>query len=773
MARAATDKAKWTVMVYMAAGDGADLDANAVSDLQEMERANVGGDVNVVVQINRFWPAKPQRYRIGDGQTTLVRADIMDGEPILDRTGTETAPPQKDGANMGRKETLANFLQWSRHHYPADRYFLVLWGHAYGLGYGRDHGDPMTLPEIRDAIGLFRQKLDAKAQPIAGEWPKLDLLGANACAMSYAEAACELSPEVQYLVASEIAVPLAGWPYEAILGCMSKRAETDAAWDMSAEAVGQLVADRYVAQFDGSASGERGAMSVLNLSVAEGLTGHVAELGQAIVDVVDGADKGAGERRAQIRAAFLATAAGDVRPLVDLVDLAERLDDVCVDLRELSPHPTLEALSTAARRLASFLAPGMETFHDAAEGREPPKLVTFLAQHRDLDGLHGIGIFAPFVTDERDLKRLGMDATSAETGRPAYDKLALAKAAKAWPSLVFDRLRAGLPEPVLAGVEGSGASSRADRSAVTQMLASLDSTLDALDRRIAATRSKVLANMPAVATAVPAVLGQPALNMLGMMQLLRHEDVDKMLAASATAAPMTRGVGGSAAASSTPVWSGSTIGTSDQVDQTAHAFFGLERLIGETERTIRRTLTNGTFGLGPGLGAPRDKEGLLGAPRDKEGLLGAGRDKEGLLGRDKEGLLGRDKEGLLGVGSAGSMAGASPGAIIGELFRQVGVAMQSLETAGADAETIGVKALLAPGGTPALGLLSHVTLAKSRLERAFRALSEASTDLRRTVHRVASHPTYGVGPGSQGVSIDDRRELASVSGLNSTALNLL
>ena len=368
----------------------------------------------------------------------------MDGEPIADGKSRKTARPQKNGANMGTKETLANFLQWSRHHYPADRYFLVLWGHAYGLGYGRDHGDPMTLPEIRDAIPhVSGSPLDAKAQDgVAPAWPKLDLLGANACAMSYAEAACELSAEVQCLVASEIAVPLVGWPYETILGCMSKQAEADPAWDMTPEAVGQLVADRYVSQFDGSASGARVAMSVLDLNLAETLTKHVADLGQAIVDVVDVADKGAGERLAQIRAAFIATAAGDVRPLVDMVDLSERLADVCVDLRELSPHPTLEALSAAARRLAPFLTPKVEATHDDAQGPDTPRLVTFVARHKDLEGLHGVGIFAPFVTDERDLKRLGMDATSPETGRPAYEKLALAKAAKAWAPLVFDWLRA-------------------------------------------------------------------------------------------------------------------------------------------------------------------------------------------------------------------------------------------------------------------------------------------------------------------------------------------
>ena len=754
-------------MVYMAAGDDAGLDTHAVNDLREMEGANVGPEINLVVQINRFWPPKPQRYRLGGGQTRLVRADIVDGEPIVDEARPAVARGPEGGANMGEKDTLANFLRWARYHYPADRYFLVLWGHAYGLGYGRDHGDPMTLPGIADAIRLFRQPLDEKAVPDGRLFPKLDLLGANACAISYAEAAAELAPQVQYLVASEIAVPMAGWPYEDILGCVSRQAAADPAWDMGPEAVGQLVADRYVAQFDTSGSGERVAMSVLNLDAAGTLTGLVAELGDALVNVVEGTDKGAGERLTQIRSAFLATAAGDVRPLVDLVDLADRLLDVCADLKELAPHPSLEALGSVARRLTTFLAPVKEATHEATQRPETPRLVTCLAQHRDLEGLNGIGIFAPFVTDERDLKRLGLDAATPLTGRPAYEKLALAKAATAWAPLVFDGLRAALPEPVMAGVEGSGAGTRADRSAVTQMLASLDSTLDALDRRIAVTRVKTLASMPAVGTAVPAVLEQSALNMLGMMQLLRHEEIDEMLVASTAAASVSRGVGTSSSGSSAPVWSGSTIGSGNQIDQTANAFFGLERLIGKTERTIRRTLTNGTFGLGPGLGVARDKEGLLGVARDKEGLLGVARDKEGLLG------VARDKEGLLGSASSVAAAAATPGAVIGGLFREVGAALQVLESAAADAETIAAKALLAPGGAAGFELLSHVTLAKSRLERAFRSLSEASTDLRRTVRRVASHPTYGIGPGPEGVTVDDRRELALASGLNSTQLVLL
>ena len=64
----------------------------------------------------------------------------------------------------------------------------------------------------------------------------------------------------------------------------------------------------------------------------------------------------------------------------------------------------------------------MEATHDGEQGRDTPRLVTFVAQHKDLEGLNGIGIFAPFVTDERDLKRLGMDATSPDTGRPGERK---------------------------------------------------------------------------------------------------------------------------------------------------------------------------------------------------------------------------------------------------------------------------------------------------------------------------------------------------------------
>ena len=136
MADATTAKAKWTVMIYMAAGDDAGLDAHAVSDLQEMERAASG-------QTQRRRPDRPllaspgQRYRIdGNGAELVVGTSSrrrIQWAVAIARQGRAAAR----SLNMGSGATLEAFFDWVLEHHQADRYALVLWGHAYGLGFGR------------------------------------------------------------------------------------------------------------------------------------------------------------------------------------------------------------------------------------------------------------------------------------------------------------------------------------------------------------------------------------------------------------------------------------------------------------------------------------------------------------------------------------------------------------------------------------------------------------------------------------------------------------
>ena len=97
---------------------------------------------------------------------------------------------------------------------------------------------------------------------------------------------------------------------------------------------------------------------------------------------------------------------------------------------------------------------------------------------------------------------------------------------------MFDGLRSGLPGDVVTAIEGSGASSRSDRTAVAQMLVSVDSVFDVLDCRIAATAAKVVAAMPEKMTAEERLAARrpEAVAPLGMLRLLRESALEKALA---------------------------------------------------------------------------------------------------------------------------------------------------------------------------------------------------------------------------------------------------
>src|SRR5262245_32236749 len=118
---------EWTVMVYMAADKDAELDAVAVADLKEMETGVAQNpDVNVVVQVNRFWPNAAQGYHIHQGGTKLV--------PLSTSEPTGMADERTD---MADGKTLIAFLTsvLQNRAFQANHYALVLWGHAYGLGF--------------------------------------------------------------------------------------------------------------------------------------------------------------------------------------------------------------------------------------------------------------------------------------------------------------------------------------------------------------------------------------------------------------------------------------------------------------------------------------------------------------------------------------------------------------------------------------------------------------------------------------------------------------
>jgi Clostripain family len=744
---------RWTVMVYMAAEDTAELDAHAIRDLLEMEHAAMHVDVDVLVQINRFWPQDPQRYALDRSGFRYVGKASDD--PPRPPTGPSQTPPtvaptgqpqEKVSSDMGAQLTFGAFLDWAGRFYAEEtkrgicrrQFFLVLWGHAYGLGFGRDHGDPLTLVELTSELKRFN---DTRGRP-------LELLGANACAMSYAEAAFQLSQSAQFLVASQVAVPFAGWPYDAILS----RIEAG----MTPEDVGRLVVDRYVTHFASASSQERVAMSLVALGPAIALKGLIGDLTAALSEVIDGSAPGSSNRLAHVRAAFLATAAGDVRPLIDLVDLCGELLALATDLRVIEPEPPtvtldvapLARLEGAALAVIRFVEPS-STLVDG-KGDEVSACLRFYKHHAALDDLHGVGIFAPFVTDGRDLKRLGLSKDNKQPGRTDYRDLGLVvdpDPKRSWDTLVYDALNSALPTEVVAGIEGSGAGTREDRAAVAQMLASVDSIFDILERRLAATLRTAVSGSTNLSTTGPVSLN--AAKPLGALQLLSFAALEQSLPKKKRRPPTspTKVVG--------------------HTKQNVGSLESLEAMIADVERAVRRTLTNGTFGLGPGRS---DSDG----PKPS---LGAGEVKPSLGAIDPKPSLGPEPKPRLGgptlapgIASDGESTAISA---VAELFREIGLALRQLEEATGAVELLAAQIMLGAAGSASVPASANAVLSQKQLERAFKVVADAAVDARRTLRRVLSHPAYGFGPGAVRMTAAEREALARMAGLNSRDLVLL
>src|SRR5215207_3702446 len=141
-------KAKWTVMVYMS-GDN-NLEDYVVQDI-ETELAPTGSSANVqVVALADRGPGYDTSY--GDWQSTklfhVTQGMTADGANAVADWGER---------NMGDKQTLIDFVTWTKSNYPADHYALYFWGHGWNWHPGyvmRDDTDNDTLDmeEVKAAL---------------------------------------------------------------------------------------------------------------------------------------------------------------------------------------------------------------------------------------------------------------------------------------------------------------------------------------------------------------------------------------------------------------------------------------------------------------------------------------------------------------------------------------------------------------------------------------------------------------------------------------------
>ena len=394
---------KWTVMVFMAAEPDPgrkDLSQEAADDIKEMQSVGSGDSLNIFLQL----------HSKGTAQRRHVQKEGKDERPL------DVAESERDATNGN---ALIAFIRWAlkeAQHGPGDYSMLVLWGHAYQFAFGHavtgSGIDGIDFGELADVFRKFQAELFAEYQDqfaTAGrvpEMPKLNIVGFDACDVATLEVCYQVQPFAEYLVASEMGVPLPGWPYDRVL---DRIRNAKGRWMGPAE-LGTYIVRRFCERYH--AQDRVVSLTLLDLRWAATLVDLTEVLARKLaVAVGEDADE-----LAVVRNLFVESQTFEGKPFIDVADL-------CVNLLR---HSGDLAVRQAAEQLGDVLiSPGPVRRGQSEKGTGRP----FIAEH-GCNGsaaakLHGVSLYAPHVAPDADV-----DASA-----PWYRKFAFATETN-WAALV-------------------------------------------------------------------------------------------------------------------------------------------------------------------------------------------------------------------------------------------------------------------------------------------------------------------------------------------------
>lgn len=237
---------KATIMVYIV-GSNLESDSGcATMDIQEMCEANIGSNVNLIIEAGgaKRW----QNSVMTSGKVGRYQV-IGEGVKKLEDRGKKS---------MVEPSEVLDFINYSVKNFPADRYGFIFWNHGGGTmaGFGMDDlatGD-LSLDEIADVF--------------ASSGVKFDFVGFDACLMGTIETAYALSGSASYLIAAEEEEPGYGWSYTGWLKALTKNPSVDM------EKLGSIIVDDFVAA-NGS---DDVTLSLINLSKIKNVYSKLSSL---------------------------------------------------------------------------------------------------------------------------------------------------------------------------------------------------------------------------------------------------------------------------------------------------------------------------------------------------------------------------------------------------------------------------------------------------------------------------------------------------------------
>lgn len=289
---------KVTVMVYMC---GSDLESDggcATLDINEILAADLGKNVNVVLETGGCTSWSTPGIKDGEVQRWAVEDGALVKLQDLGRT------------SMLNSEALSDFINFSAKNYPANRYQFIFWDHGGGslYGFGSDQLYPDTVLFLPDIAGAFRNS-----------GVKFDIVGFDACLMGSIETAYMLEPYADYLIGSEETEPAYGWDYTTWLNKLGENTSVDTV------ELGTVVVDSFLQQNAPTSGKEDGGDSTLSVVALREIPRVYSEL----CDYMSNATAALSNKEFKMISTALsrtkAFAEGDF-DLIDIQDFAARTD---------------------------------------------------------------------------------------------------------------------------------------------------------------------------------------------------------------------------------------------------------------------------------------------------------------------------------------------------------------------------------------------------------------------------------------------------------------
>lgn len=202
------EKKDWTVLVYLN-GNNATA-SQAVTTMRQLEFVGSNDKIHMAAQLARpkalldKWShdwSGTRRYEIqNNGQEFNAGAVVIDGLTgfLPGKTkGIKSEVLQDMGdVDMGKSQTLAEFLEWGMTKYPAKNYMVVMQGPSEGVsGMMHDviHDSQMSVADLGAAFKQVHEKTGKK----------IDIVALNGSATNSLEVANELKDHAKLLVGSQ------------------------------------------------------------------------------------------------------------------------------------------------------------------------------------------------------------------------------------------------------------------------------------------------------------------------------------------------------------------------------------------------------------------------------------------------------------------------------------------------------------------------------------------------------------------------------------------